>query len=580
MHLSRTFARGLKALLVVSSVGAAASALEMVLLYHPGVNITRLYFGTDTHAQSILVGAVLACVMTMVQMRRGAEGMAPQARGWPARAALVALGAAGLAGTLILTYTLTGTDAFDYRGGFTLSALSAAAIIMATICVPGGPIARGLAIFPLVWLGTISYGAYLWHYPIYIFLDASRTGLSGGWLLALRFVATFTVAAISYYVVERPIMVGTFWRSLRAMAPAAVAMVVTVVVIVAGTAVPATAAVVTHPDITAGEHRALEAAGAFGRHPIRFLLVGDSIADTMAQGLGVDTVRRYGVRLDNQSDLGCDLDDLHAISGGVETDPVSPCAHWQPLWRGDVRADRPDVVGFLMGRWDITDHIDDQGQIVHIGEPAWNAHLEDELEQVVTVLSSTGAKVVFFTMPDLDPPPTPNGATYDENSPIRVSEWNSLLDVRRPEAEPCGDGHRPQSDPRSARALPPGHRRRHRAVGRRDPHLAAGWGVAATGHPSRGGPTRAGAPKRALTEGFETGGRRVSVDVVPVFGDAAVRQSGRARPPAPRRAPPGVAVGAPVVRPGARAAGQPKWPGTLRRGRGSGSTRRRARRRG
>ncbi len=64
----------------LSVVGAVASAIEMALLYHPAANTTRLYFGTDTHAQSILVGSVLACAMTMIQMRRGDEGMAPTAR--------------------------------------------------------------------------------------------------------------------------------------------------------------------------------------------------------------------------------------------------------------------------------------------------------------------------------------------------------------------------------------------------------------------------------------------------------------------------------------------------------------------
>jgi hypothetical protein len=87
---------------------------------------------------------------------------------------------------------------------------------------------------------------------------------------------------------------------------------------------------------------------------------------------------------------------------------------------------RPDVVGLLVGRWDITDHLD-HGSVVHIGQPAWDAHLADELDQVVTVLSSTGAKVVLFTMPDLSTPPSPNGTTYPEDSPVRVSEFNAIL---------------------------------------------------------------------------------------------------------------------------------------------------------
>ena len=79
MHPRRTFARGIRVLLVLSVAGAVGSAVEMALLYSPTANITRLYFGTDTHAQSILVGAVLACSMTIIQMRRGNEGMAPAA---------------------------------------------------------------------------------------------------------------------------------------------------------------------------------------------------------------------------------------------------------------------------------------------------------------------------------------------------------------------------------------------------------------------------------------------------------------------------------------------------------------------
>ncbi len=90
-----------------------------------------------------------------------------------------------------------------------------------------------------MWLGTISYGAYLWHYPVYIYFDSARTGLSGLSLLAVRFACTFALAAASYYLVERPVMYGTFWRSLKAAVPAIVLLVATVAVVVAGTVAPA-----------------------------------------------------------------------------------------------------------------------------------------------------------------------------------------------------------------------------------------------------------------------------------------------------------------------------------------------------
>src|SRR6202044_4047025 len=139
----------------------------------------------------------------------------------------------------------------------------------------------------MVWMGTVSYGAYLWHYPVFIELDSARTGLTSVGLLAVRVAATFTLAALSYYLIERPVMEGVFWRSIKAAAPATVALVGTVVVVVAATVVPATAAVsvrTTHT-IPVGERQALDAADAFGADPVRFLLLGDSMAVTTGIGL-------------------------------------------------------------------------------------------------------------------------------------------------------------------------------------------------------------------------------------------------------------------------------------------------------
>ncbi len=432
MTLARTYARGLRALLWVSAAGALASAAEMALLYHPGADTTRLYFGTDTHAQSILVGATLACGLTLVERRRGRQGMAPVARSAGSGAALGLLGLLGLAGTLALTYGQTGTAAFDYRGGFLLSALSAAALILAAVCVPRGPIAWGLSRRPMVWLGTISYGAYLWHYPVYVYLDAARTGRTGLPLVAVRLSATLGLAAASYYLVERPVMYGTFWRSLRAAVPATALLVATVAVVVAGTVVPATAAVRVADSMPAVERQSLTAAGAFTTKPVRFLLLGDSVALTLGVGLQLGSVERFGVQVINRGDLGCDLDDLQGIADGNITTPVSACKDWRTFFADQVNLNHPDVVGLLVGRWDITDHLDG-GRIVHIGQPAWDAHLRAEIGQVVDVLSARGAKVVLFTMPDIDPPQeAPNGSTYPENDPVRVTEFNDIVgDVAR-----------------------------------------------------------------------------------------------------------------------------------------------------
>jgi len=382
LHLGRRFDRGIELLLGVSLVGVVASATEMALMYHPGANITRLYFGTDTHAQSILVGAVLACVLTLVQRRRGLDGMAPTARSGPAKVALTLVGLAGVGGTLALTYALTGTAAMAYRGGFLLSALSAAAIILGAVCVAGGPIARVLSVRPMVWMGTVSYGAYLWHFPVFIELDAGRTGLTGLSLLAVRFAATFVLAGLSYYLVERPVLEGTLWRSVRGALPGVAVVGATVGVVLVGTVGPATSASpvrvtrALHPGLAPAVHDRLESVGAFSGHPVRFLVLGDSVAITASVGLAEGSARGYGVQVIDQGVFGCDYDTSPAYDSGVRTIPYNSCLQWRTLYAADIAANHPDVVGLLTGRWTIADRVVD-GTTVHVGDPSFDAHVVD-----------------------------------------------------------------------------------------------------------------------------------------------------------------------------------------------------------
>jgi len=434
LHVGRRFDRGVKLLLGVSLVGVLASATEMFVGYHPGVDITRLYFGTDTHAQSILIGAALACALTLVQRRRGREGMAPDARSVPARVVLTAVGLAGIAGTVVLTCTMNGTSGFAYRGGFLLSALSAAAIILGAVCVTGGPIARVLSLPPMVWIGTVSYGAYLWHFPVLIELDSARTGTRGPGLLALRVATTFALAAASYYLIERPVMEGTFWRSLKAAMPAALALAGTVAVVVAATtSTAATAASPDHRQVTtrstlpAPVHAQLESVGAFAGRPIRFALIGDSLAITLSVGLAEGSVPRYGIQVFDQGVFGCDYDTSTAISEGSPVVPYNSCLQWRQLYAQDIAQTHPDVVGLLTGRWTITDRVVD-GVTVHVGEPAWDAHVVAEYSDIVGFLASQGVKVVLFTLPYFDPPQeAPDGSVFPENQPDRVTAFNRDL---------------------------------------------------------------------------------------------------------------------------------------------------------
>jgi SGNH domain (fused to AT3 domains) len=180
--------------------------------------------------------------------------------------------------------------------------------------------------------------------------------------------------------------------------------------------------------LTASEHSALEDAGAYGAHPVRLLLLGDSIALTLGMGLSVDAQQRYGVNVTDEATLGCDLDpQLQVFTSGAAGPATQGCDNWRGLWPFLVAGQRPQVVALGLGRWEIADHLLD-GHWVHIGEPAWDAHLDADLQSAIDILHSFGAKVVLFTMPYIDPSGRQSdGQPWSENTPDRVRAFNALL---------------------------------------------------------------------------------------------------------------------------------------------------------
>ena len=98
----------------------------------------------------------------------------------------------------------------------------------------------GLAVGPMVWIGRISYGLYLWHWPIDVFVSSARTGLAGVPLTVLRLTVTFAIATASFYLVELPIRERRFSpRVSTVLAPTTAALTALVIV----TTTPASAAV-------------------------------------------------------------------------------------------------------------------------------------------------------------------------------------------------------------------------------------------------------------------------------------------------------------------------------------------------
>jgi peptidoglycan/LPS O-acetylase OafA/YrhL len=183
-------------ILILSNGLAMASGVWGVVVYHlAGQN--RDYYGTDTRAAAILLGAALASLMAI-------RGPAATRRG------RVGVEVAGLVGVVVLALAwvrLAGTSALLYQGGLFVCSLAAVAVIAAATHPTKGPIARVLRVRPLVLLGMISYGFYLYHWPIFIWL-ANGTALRGWRLFGAQLALTLAVSIVSFIVVERPIRCG------------------------------------------------------------------------------------------------------------------------------------------------------------------------------------------------------------------------------------------------------------------------------------------------------------------------------------------------------------------------------------
>ena len=434
---------------LLCAIGVAVSTVLLAALYRaedPG----RAYYGTDTRGASLLIGAGLAILLARHWTTGGEESALPV----PAtRTVRTLLGGAAALSVVVLGWAWTQAEGGDtrlYRGGLALMAVAVAVVIAHVVLVPRGWSARLLSTTLLVLVGRISYGIYLWHWPIFIAVNSERTGLQGIALFTTRCLVTFTVALLSYVLVERPIRTGAVSSRLGvANGAGALAGVATVaVLVVVTTAVPprlaqadstlpgqpgtqdgidAVVSAVPGHSYRGGVNR--ERAKARDRHPLPgrtpvIDVFGDSVAWTLVTYL--PSHAELDVR--DRTMLGCGVARTapYRYFGQTYEVVARDCQAWPDMWRRAIAVDDPDVALILVGRWETMDRMLN-GEWSHVGAPEFDSYLRSELELAITTAGAKGAQVVLATEPYNRRGEQLDGSLYPEDQPERVTAWNALL---------------------------------------------------------------------------------------------------------------------------------------------------------
>lgn len=196
-------------LILLTLLLATASAVAMAVLYHPGLDPTRVYDGTDTRAFALLIGASLAF---MWPSRKLSPTLSAKAR-----IVLDSVGTIGLVSILYMMWQTNEYETFLYRGGLVVVSIATAMIIIA-LAHPASRLAKVLGCAPLRWLGVRSYAIYLWHYPVIVLTSRSvdTTGVDIPRAI-LQVAVSVLLAAFSWKFIEDPIRRGAITRIIQAM---------------------------------------------------------------------------------------------------------------------------------------------------------------------------------------------------------------------------------------------------------------------------------------------------------------------------------------------------------------------------
>jgi peptidoglycan/LPS O-acetylase OafA/YrhL len=436
---------------LLTAVLGAGTVASVVWAVHLRGHLDRVYYGTDTRMAELLAGGLLALWWTQ---RASAPAEPSTRRG---RAAVLALGVAGLVGSAVLWPFVSQTSSFVTRGLLPLQAALSVALIASA--VRPGPVSSLLSWRPLATLGVVSYGVYLYHWPIFLALTPARTHLSQVPLFGLRVAVTGLVAWASFVWLEQPIRrrrVLETWRVFPAAASAVTAVAVTAAVVTisvpastvayadvqlaghsptvqhlaaassapAAAPSPVSAPLTASPPVLAQSSSPTSSTVAPGPVPSSIMIIGDSGMFDVSQALAALYAHLGTATVVNASWPGWSF----------TRDP----AGWQHDWPGLVAGNKPQLVFVMMGGWDWT-YVQSHGVDAY----------EGVLASAAQILQAGGARIMWLgeapggnARPDqIDPLYQQFAASHPGNAYADPASVLQAIDGAAPRWLPAADGH-------------------------------------------------------------------------------------------------------------------------------------------
>ena len=441
------FAGRSRRLVVRWLVGLAAVGVLAAFVVARVWGADAAYWATPARLGEILVGAALAGVLGV----RGANH-----RG------LGAVGAAGLAVVISAAVLWPAGSGPAYSGWLGLFALASAALILG-LQVPG-PLRTGFSFGPLVHLGRISYGVYLYHWPVFAVLGPSRVGLEGWALFGVRMAVTLVIAELSFHLLEQPLRHGvTAPRRVAAITVAAAAIVgVAVVVLVpaprpsfsgsglvpatfaptsssadtsttstpeATLPVPSSVSPSTTPSstVTTGTAPVTQVpVTTVPDGPVTVLVLGDSTAVALADGMFQWASQRPAqIQVASLARLGCGLVRNSSMYGDDDGTYSRGCEHAYAVELAPLLAQQvPDVVMIMVTIPDVLGRVWNTAEGALLPrDPRYAERLSADYRAMADTLVAAGVRHIAWVVPPLPSDKWPQAKV----NPIAEVDWQQLL---------------------------------------------------------------------------------------------------------------------------------------------------------